>query len=63
MDHQILAFDVKGHINELYGPKTTASKRRSETRLTVAEMSHDYSINVVVNGYAILRKHKLGGRD
>lgn len=60
MDPSTLAFDVRGHINDLYGPTTTASKhaqRRSESRLTVAEMTHDYAINVVVNGYLISLLH------
>ncbi|KAL8794331.1 MAG: hypothetical protein Q9195_003158 [Heterodermia aff. obscurata] len=51
----LLAYDVRGHINNLYGPKIVASKRRSEAQLTVAEMSHDYSINVVVNGGMYVR--------
>ena len=63
IDPKLLAYDVRGHINNLYGPKTTTSKRRSEAQLTVTEMSHDYSINAVVNGYAVLRKHLLDGRD
>ena len=62
-DPTTLASGVKGHINNLYGPKITNSKRRSEAQLTVAEMRHDYSINAVVNGYAIFRECKLGGRD
>ena len=56
MNTSVLTFDVKGHVNTLYGPIPTTlrhKQRRSESRLTVDEMSHDYSINVVVNGYAV----------
>lgn len=56
IDPSVLAFDVKGHVNTLYGPIATTSRHqqlRSESRLTADEMNHDYSINVVVNGYAV----------